>query len=231
MSATRNFDDKKPGKVIVYDFPRGPYPARVRIALLEKGLHDIPEYKFIDLYKGDHKTLEFKSTKNYSKTIPVFEFADGTLLSECVALTQYIDNIDGNPSLTGTSPLETGKIHMMTRRVEFEFLEAISLYFHNSTAGLGPTVETYQNHEWGLHQLERGINGMFFLDKILQKQPYIVGNQFSMADCAAIGGMIFLTFVNVQVPEDCKALKNWYKRLRERPSVKKYFEMVDNSNN
>ncbi|KAK6202967.1 glutathione S-transferase domain-containing protein [Scheffersomyces amazonensis] len=227
MSATINFDNAIPGKVTIYDFPPGPYPCRVQIALHEKKLHDLVDFEFVNLYKGEHKTDEFLRTKNYSGTLPVMEFADGSLLSECTAITEYIDNLDGNPILTGTTPFEKGQIHMMTRRVEFEFLEAISLYFHNATPGLGPTVEKYQNLEWGLRQRDRGIRGMHFLNSLLQKQPYIAGDKFSMADIACIGGFVFLSVVKLEPPKECKALLEWFDRVNERPSVQEFFKMAN----
>lgn len=39
----------------IYDFPRGPYPTRVRIALAEKNLQSRVEFVMVDLRKGEHK--------------------------------------------------------------------------------------------------------------------------------------------------------------------------------
>lgn len=220
-----NFDDAKPGKVTLYDFPKGAYPARVRIALHEKNLIGKLDFVFIDLLKGDHKTEAFR-TKNYSRTVPVLEFEDGTIVLECVALTQYIDNIDGKPALTGTTPLEQGLIHMWTSRVQNEFLEPFNLYIHNGTPGLGPNVEENQNKEWGLHQREKGLKGMRFFDNLLKSRPFIAGDKFSMADAAAIGAMIFLDFVNEEVPKELDGLLAWYERVHQVPSVRAYFDLI-----
>jgi glutathione S-transferase len=35
----------------IHDFPRGPYPARVRIALAEKDLQSRVRFELVDLYK------------------------------------------------------------------------------------------------------------------------------------------------------------------------------------
>jgi glutathione S-transferase len=86
--------------------------------------------------EGEHKTPEFLA-KNYSGTLPVLELADGTMLAECTAITQYLDALDGRPVLTGRTPLEQGMIHMMSKRAELELLDAISVYFHHATPGLG----------------------------------------------------------------------------------------------
>jgi glutathione S-transferase len=203
----------------IYDWYTGPYPARVRIALGELGLQDQVTFESIDLWKGEHKTPEFLE-KNYSGTLPVLELEDGTLIAECTAITQYLDALDGKPVLTGTTPLEQGVIHMMNKRAEIEFLDAVSVYFHHSTEGLGPDVELYQNNEWGLRQRDKAVRGMRYFDSVLQKQPYVAGDTFSMADIAVIGGMIFAELVDLAVPEELTALRSWYARVNERPSVK-----------
>lgn len=61
----------------------------------------------------------------------------------------------------------------MTKRAEIEVIEAASDYFHNSTPGLGPDVELYQNVEWGQRQREKTISGMFYFESILRKQPFV----------------------------------------------------------
>ncbi len=91
----------------IYDWHNGPYPARVRIALAEKGLQSQTHFISVDLRKGEHKTEEFRA-KNYSGTLPVLELGDGTLIAECTAITEYLDALDGTPMLTGRTPRDCG---------------------------------------------------------------------------------------------------------------------------
>lgn len=203
----------------IHDFPVGPYPTRVRIAVAEKKLQANVRFEFVDLYKGEHKQPEFIAQKNYSGTLPVLELADGTLIAECTAITQYLDTLDGSPSLTGATPLEQGVIHMMSKRAEIELLDAISVYFHHATPGLGPLVELYQNPEWGFRQRDKALRGMHYFDKVLQQQPFIAGEKFSMADITVIGGLVFAAIVDLAVPPECQALLAWYERMKQRESV------------
>ncbi|WP_048883242.1 glutathione S-transferase N-terminal domain-containing protein, partial [Komagataeibacter intermedius] len=106
----------------IYDWPTGPYPARVRIALAEKNLLSDVEFVPINLWKGEHKTPGFLA-KNYSGTLPVLELDDGSFLAECTAITVYLDALAGEPTLTGRTPLEKGAIQMMTKRAEIEMLD------------------------------------------------------------------------------------------------------------
>ncbi|MEK1943507.1 MAG: glutathione S-transferase [Pseudomonas sp.] len=203
----------------IYDWHTGPYPARVRIALAEKNLQSRVQFESVDLWKGEHKTPEFLA-KNYSGTLPVLELNDGTLLAECTAITQFLDALDGNPTLTGRTAKEQGIIHMLSKRAELELLDAVSVYFHHATPGLGADVELYQNAEWGLRQRDKALRGMRYFDGLLRTRPFIAGDAFSMADITVIGGLIFAGLVELEVPSECDALLTWYGRMQERPSVR-----------
>ena len=210
----------------IYDWHTGPYPARVRVALAEKNLQSRVRFESIDLWKGEHKTPAFLA-KNYSGTLPVLELQDGTLIAECTAITEYLDALAGLPTLTGTTALEKGLIHMMSKRAELELLDAISVYFHHATPGLGPDVELYQNAEWGFRQRDKALRGMHYFDSVLRTQPFVAGEHFSMADITVIGGLIFAGLVELEIPTECKALLAWHARMQERPSVQNRVTMSE----
>ena len=210
----------------IYDWRTGPYPARVRIALGELGLQSQVRFVSVNLLNGEHKSPEFLA-KNYSGTLPVLELDNGTLIAECTAITQYLDALNGAPVLTGATPLEQGVIHMMNKRAEIELLDAVSVYFHHATPGLGPNVEIYQNEGWGLRQRDKAIRGMHYFDSVLEHQPFIAGDTFSMADITVVGGLIFADLVGMSVPAGCVALRAWHARMHERPSVQNRIAMSD----
>lgn len=226
MTSQHTRSDSSTGSMMkIYDWYNGPYPARVRIALAEKGLLADTRFESINLWEGEHKQPAFLAL-NYSGTLPVLELQDGTLIAECTAITQYLDRLDGNPQLTGKTPTEQGLIHMMTRRAEIELMDAVSVYFHHATPGLGPHVELYQNAEWGERMGDKAVRGMRHFDAILQTRPFVAGDAFSMADIAVLGGLIFASLVKLPVPEECQALLAWHARMNERASVKTWHAMV-----
>jgi glutathione S-transferase len=202
----------------IYDYKGFPNPARVRIALAEKHMTDQVTFITIDVPGGEHKRTAYL-TKNPSGMVPALELEDGAVISECTAITEYLDNLDGNPVLTGRSARERAMIHMMQRRAEAGLLDAVGAYFHHATPGLGPDIETYQNSEWGRHQGERAVTGMRYLDEVLAQRPYLAGDAFSMVDITAFAGLSFADFANIAVPADLRHLKDWRKRVAARPSV------------
>ena len=226
MSAVLDLDAAKPPMMTIYDWATGPYPARIRIALAEKNLRSRVEFVSVNLWKGEHKQAAHLA-RHYSGTVPALQIEDGTYIGECTAITEYLDALDGSPTLTGKTPREKGVIHMMSKRAELELLDAISIYFHHATPGLGPDVEIYQNAEWGLRQRDKAVRGMHYFDSVLRNQPYVAGEFFSMADITVIGGLIFAGLVELPIPAECEALQAWWAKMQERPSVKNRVTMSE----
>jgi len=202
----------------IYDYKGFPNPARIRIALAEKGLLDQVEFVHVDVPGGEHKRPAFLA-KNPSGAVPVLELDDGTLISECTAITEYLDGQDGAPVLTGRTPKERAVVHMMQRRIEAGLLDAAAAYFHHATPGLGPDIETYQNREWGEKQRERAVATMRALDGELATRPYMAGEAFTMADISAMAGLAYADFAKVETPAECVNLAAWRARVNARPSV------------
>ncbi|HEY0267037.1 MAG TPA: glutathione S-transferase N-terminal domain-containing protein, partial [Rhizomicrobium sp.] len=96
----------------IHDRAGFPNPSRIRIVLAEKGLESRVQFVSVDLIAAEHKSPAFLAM-NPSGTVPVLELDDGSFLSECTAISEYLDNLDGHPTLTGNTPREKGVIHMM----------------------------------------------------------------------------------------------------------------------
>lgn len=209
----------------IHDIPGFPNPLRIRIVLAEKGLSDQIEFVKVDLPAAEHKQPAFLAI-NPTGTVPVLELDDGTYISECTAITEYLDTLDGKPVLTGSTPREKAIIHMMQKRAESELIDPVGIYFHHATPGLGDGLKPYKSPEWvdraewGRRQREKAVAGMRYFDKLLQSQPYLAGDNFSMADITVLAGLVFAGFAQIAVPDDCQTLIAWNARLQERPSVK-----------
>jgi len=209
----------------IYDRPGFPNPSRIRIVLEEKGLTDKIEFVSVDLIGAEHKQAPFLAM-NPSGKIPLLELDDGTLISESTAITEYFDNLDGNPTLTGRTPLEKAMIHMMQKRAEVELMDGVDGYFHYATSGLGAEMQPYTSpdwagrQEWGQRQAARAIRGMKYFDGVLRTRPYVAGETFSMADITVFASLNFAEAAGLKIPEECTALIAWRAKVTELPSVK-----------
>jgi glutathione S-transferase len=116
--------------------------------------------------------------------------------------------------------------HMMQKRADDQLIDAIGIYFHHATDGLGPELKPYKKPEWSdrvvwgeIHR-DKAISGMKYFDQVLKSQPYVAGDQFSMADITVWAGLIFAGFAQIAIPDECTALVAWNAKISERPSVK-----------
>lgn len=202
----------------IYDVEGFPNPARVRIALAEKGATDKVEFIPVDVMGGEHRSDAFKA-KNPDAVVPCLELADGTHISQCNAITEYIDGHFEGASLTGETSKERAQISMMNLRAENGLLNAVGAYFHHATAGLGPDLETYQCAEWGNKQKEVAGQTMAYLDEVLADNQFLAGDKFSMADITAFAGLAFADFAKVEIPESLSNLGAWRAKVGSRPSI------------
>jgi len=202
----------------IYDTEGFPNPARVRIALAEKGATDKVDFVAVDVMGGEHRTDAFKAM-NPDAAVPCLELADGTHISQCNAITEYIDGHFEGPSLTGTTPKQRAQISMMNLRAENGLLNAVGTYFHHATPGLGPDLETDQCTVWGNRQKEVATQTMTYLDEVLADNDYLAGAEFSIADITAFAGLAFADFAKVDIPESLSHLTAWRAKVAARPSI------------
>jgi glutathione S-transferase len=209
----------------IYDREGTPNPARIRIVLAEKGLEDQVEFVSVDLIAAGQKQDSFLAMNPIGK-IPVLELDDGLLISESTAITEYLDNLDGHPTLTGRNPREKAVIHMMQRRAEMLLLEPVDDYFHYGTPGLGKALRPWRMpdwsgaKEWGTRRGAQAVRGMPYFNDLLAKQPFLAGEAFSMADITLFAALTFADIAGLPIPKELTALAAWRSRVSEIPAVK-----------
>ena len=212
-------------KMKIYDREGAPHPARVRIVVAEKRLEDRVEFISIDLIAAEHKRSGFLAMNPIGK-IPVLELDDGTIISESTAITEYLDNLDGNPTLTGTNPREKGLIHMMQRRAEMMVIDAVDDYFHYGTPGLGGALRPWRMpdwtgaKEWGRRRGDYAVHSLTYFDEVLTTQPYLAGDRFSMPDITLYAGLMFAELVGLPLAPRLAALHAWRGRVDALPAVR-----------
>jgi glutathione S-transferase len=202
----------------IYEISGFPNPARIRIALAEKGLTKNVSFITVDVPVGKHRNAILLAKHPYATT-PVLVLEDGTCIGECTAITEYLDHLDGTPTLTGRTGRERTLVHIMQRRVEVGLLDALTIYFDHAILDLGSKIETYQTPKWNRHGRARALASMRYLDGVLGDHPYLAGDHFSMADISAFAALAFADFVRIERPASLQHLAIWRARVAARPSI------------
>jgi glutathione S-transferase len=209
----------------IYDREGTPNAARIRIVLAEKELEDQIEFVSVDLISAQQKQSAFLAMNPIGK-IPVLELDDGTFISESTAITEYLDNLDGNPKLTGRTPREKALIHMMQRRAEMMLLEPVDDYFHYGTPGLGKALRPWRMpdwsgaQEWGKRRGAQAVQNMPYFNDILARQCFLAGDTFSMADITLFAGLAFAEIIRLPIAPELTALATWRSNVSGIPAVK-----------
>ncbi len=94
-------------KVKLYGYFRSSAAFRVRIALNLKGL--AAEHAPVHLVRGEQRRPEFLA-KNPQGLVPMLELDDGTLLTQSLAIIEYLDALQPEPRLIPTDALLAAKV-------------------------------------------------------------------------------------------------------------------------
>lgn len=191
-----------------------PNPLRVLIFLGEKGL-SVPVVD-MSLLKGEHKAPDFVA-KNSRGQIPVLELDDGVCLSESLSICRYLDDINGGPSLFGNSPLERAHIDMWVRRIEFNVMAPVGLFWAHAHPYTARVIKQFT--DFGQSNKARFEAAALWLDSELAKTTFIAGNEFTIADIAAFTTLDFALWIGLTIPEGANNLTAWHKAMLARPSV------------
>lgn len=208
----------------LYDREGTPNAARIRIVLAEKRITDV-EFVTVDLIMAEQKQPAFLKMNPIGKT-PVLELEDGLILSESTAITEYLDNLDGQPVLTGRTPREKGMIHMMQRRVEQLLLERVDDYFHYGTPGLGAVLRPWRMpdwpaaREWGERRGAEAVANLPYFDEWLADRPFLAGPTYSMADITLFITLSFAGAAGLPVAPGLTRLADWNARMAALPAVR-----------
>lgn len=200
----------------LYDDPIAPTPRRVRMFLAEKGL-DIPKVPVI-IGKGEHRGEAYRKLAPNAR-VPALELDDGTVILESVAICRYIEGIQPEPPLMGTTPKEQALIEMWQRRIEFELLLPMAAVFRHTHPKMAALE--HQVPEFAATQKPIAERRLAILDRDLADTMFIAGERFSIADITAFTTVeFFCRYGGIPLPDDLAHVRRWRDAVAERPSAK-----------
>ncbi|MEW6493855.1 MAG: glutathione S-transferase family protein [Cyanobacteriota bacterium] len=172
--------------------------ARSRASIVQWYLEELGvpyEFVLLDMQAGEHRQPEYLAINPIGK-VPAI--VDGDFhLWESGAILFYVAQKYGNlPS----SPEEQAKINQW-------------IIFGNATLGPGIFVEA--NREREMPKLMTALN------QILEKQPFLMGDEFTVAD-VAVGSILAYIPMMLQLDlSEYPAVVDYTKRMTERPAFQK----------
>lgn len=192
-----------------------PNPRRVRIFLAEKGI-SVP-FEQRNLMSGELKEAPF-SAINPMQRVPVLVLDDGTAISESVAICRYFEELQPNPPLFGSGPLQRAMIEMWQRRAELGLLFHVAQAFRHLHPKMSQ-LEVPQIAAWGESNKDKAIEMMKIFDHQLRQNRFVAGADYSIADITAMVAIDFTKPAKIAMPDDLESLKRWYGEVSARLSA------------
>ncbi len=192
----------------------GPNPQIVRTFAAEKGiaLARVP----VDIMGGENRRPPFLALNPLGQ-LPALELADGTVLTEVVAICEYLEEQVPEPRLLGASPEERAVTRMWVRRFDLGVLEPFTLGFR-ATAGRAfflPRLPLLSEAA-GAEVLAQAAGQLALFDRLLAGRTYVCGARFSLADITLGCFLRFADSVGQPIASGLAWVPGWLERLEAR---------------
>ena len=194
----------------------GPNPRVVRIFMAEKGI-EIP-LEQVDLLAGENRRPPY-TDKNPAGQLPCLELDDGSHLAEITAICEYLEEIQPEPPLIGTTPEERAQTRMWMRRIDLNILEPLANGFRFGE-GLGifkDRIHVIPQAADDLKEIAR--EQLEWLNGMIEGREFIAGDRFTLADVLLFGFLEFGATVGQSLDAKLENLPGWYTRVASRPSI------------
>lgn len=171
------------------------YSHQVRIVLAEKGVNvDILPVKLGEVPK------ELYEVNPYG-TIPTLLDRELVLYKSRIIM-EYLDERFPHPPLLPVYPVARAETRKMLYRIEHDWYSLID--------------SIKANHEGNRKRL---LDSLCALEPIFADKPFFLSDEFSLLDCTLVPLLWRLPQFGIEIPESCKGITNYMKRLFARPSI------------
>lgn len=186
----------------LYDAPRCPYCARVRIVLAEK---DVP-YETVTVDLAVRSPWLYEHNPPHGR-VPVLD-DDGWILPESAVIDEYLEERFPEPPLLPADAAERAAVRLLAFRFD----------------DLGKPYYALRRGEEGASS--RVEEALFSLDRSLATTPYLGGRAFGLADVAYLPWLLRLRDLMGVRLDAYSSVVAWVERCAPRPSVAAEIETV-----
>lgn len=181
--------------LILYNAPRCPYVARVRIVLAEKGI----DYEVVEVDLDDRPAWLYE--KNPTGRVPVVEEDDGQPLAESAVIMEFLEERYPEPPLLPSDPADRAAVRV--------------LIFRDGDL-TAPYYALRRGEEGAAETLEAAL-GRF--DSLLGERSYLGGAEYGLADIALVPWFLRARDMLGVELDGFPAVSDWLARLEQRPAI------------
>lgn len=194
----------------------GPNPHVVRMVLAEKGI--TVEKQRINLRDAENRQPPYLAI-NPMGTMPALQLESGLVLTEFTAIAEYLEEIQPNPPLIGTTAEERGETRTWVRRIDLNIIEPMTQGFR-----YGEGLATFQTRIHCIPEASAGLKAIArhwlgWLDGQMAGREYVVGSRYTLADVMLFCFTTFGGKVGQPIDPAWSNLLAWHARIAARPSA------------
>lgn len=201
----------------LHHFPLDPASRQVRLALGEKRL------VFTEVQERYWERKPGLQALNPSGLTPVLVEVEGarrTVICECRAILEHLEETTPEPDLLGREPAERAETRRLQQWFDRKFdYEVNSLLLHEKMEKrlLGLGAPELANLRQGRDALK---THMGYIESLLQERDWLNGRRLSLADFAAAGHLSVIDYFGDIPWADFRAVRMWYMKVKSRPSFR-----------
>jgi glutathione S-transferase len=196
----------------------GPNPKLVRMFAAEKEWTP-PQVEKVDLLAGANRKEPYLS-KNPAGQVPCLELDDGRVISETIAICEYIEEVKPRPALIGSDAAERAETRMWVRRIEWKITQPLAdgFRFAEGLPLFKDRLRTVPEAAPGLKLIAK--DGLAWLDGQMAGRDTIVPKRFTLADVTLFAFLEFGATVGQALDPGLSNLTAWFEKVKARPSAK-----------
>ena len=171
------------------------YSHQVRIVLAEKGVN-------VDILpvRNGETPKDLQEVNPYG-TVPTLLDRE-LVLYEARIIMEYLDERFPHPPLMPVYPVARAETRKMLHRIEHDWYSLLEPIKANKEA-----------------ERKRLLDSICSLEPIFADKPFFLSDEFSLLDCALVPLLWRFPQLGLEIPESCKGLLSYTKRLFARPSI------------
>jgi glutathione S-transferase len=202
----------------LFHLPLDPFSRKIRIVLGEKKIE--AELAVEQTWERREAFLAL----NPAGTVPVLREPDGTIIAPSQAIAEYLDEtVPGSPLIDG-SPADRAEVRRLCAWFDMKFHREVTDHLVGEKLmkrflGLGePNSAAIRA---GHANMDTHLS---YIGYLADRRTWLAGDRFSLADIAAAAQLSCLDYLGDVPWEDYQEAKQWYARIKSRPSFRTLLE-------
>ena len=198
----------------LYHLWLSPFSRKVRIVLAEKNLDFHMEVE--ETWERRHEFLALNPTGE----VPVLIEPDSTVLADSIGICEYLEEKYPEPNLIGKNLYDRAEVRRLVAWFDLKFNTEVTDKLLNEKVmkrflGLGePDSREIRAAQSNIH------THLDYITFLTDRRFWLAGDQLTLADITAAAHISAIDYLGDVPWSNYKSAKNWYARIKSRPSFK-----------